>query len=242
VEAYERQKHLRGANTAYVWRSGLKHDCAKVMELERAPDGFRNGYGELVDLEDRYVYPLVKSSDVAGGRPREREKWVLVTQRAIGEDTAPIARSAPKTWAYLSRHRAAFEGRTSMIYRNKPDFSMFGVGGYSFAPWKVAISGLYKKLAFKLYGPAEGKPIMFDDTIYFLPFEGREQAQAVLDMLDSVAARDFLQSMVFWDDKRPITVELLKRLDIARLARTLGRADAFQKSGATSDEPRPPSY
>ncbi|MCW2275985.1 SAM-dependent DNA methyltransferase [Rhodoblastus acidophilus] len=224
MEAYERHKHVRGTNKTYVWRSGLKHDCAKVMELERST-GFWNGYGEKVDVEDTYLYPLVKSADIAGVRRRDREKWVIVTQCAIGEDTGPIARLAPKTWAYLNRHRAAFERRTSIIYRNKPDFSMFGVGAYSFAPWKVAISGLYKKLAFRLYGPVEGKPVMFDDTVYVLPFDNRAQAQAVLDLLDSDIAHNFLESMVFWDEKRPITVELLKRLDIARLAQRLGRSD-----------------
>jgi len=30
--------------------------------------------------------------------------------------------------------------------KNKPDFSIFSVGAYTFAPWKIAISGLYKKI------------------------------------------------------------------------------------------------
>lgn len=34
VAAYERWKHLAGAEV-YKWRSGVKHDCAKVMELHR---------------------------------------------------------------------------------------------------------------------------------------------------------------------------------------------------------------
>lgn len=227
TETYKRYQDLRGLNKAYTWRSGLKHDCSKVMELTQTADGLVNGFGEVVDVEDDYLYPLVKSSDIAGARQVARQKFVIVTQRFIGEETAPIAAQAPRTWAYLQKHRAALSGRTSVIYRNKPDFSVFGVGDYSFAPWKIAISGLYKKLLFRLYGSDLGKPIIFDDTAYFLPFQTHQSAQNVLEMLQSQPAQQFLESMVFWDEKRPITVELLKRIDIKKLALRLGRSDQF---------------
>lgn len=224
LQAYRRYREFRAhGDSRYRWRSGLKHDCARVMELERTPDGWKNGLEEVVDLEDEFVFPLVKSADIGGVRHREREKFVIVPQRAVGEDTAPIQRKAPLTWAYLARHRRKLDARTSVIYRDKPSFSVFGVGGYTFAPWKIAISGLYKKLTFRLYGLRSGKPIIFDDTVYFLPFESRDEADAVLELLNSEAARTFLEAMIFWDEKRPITVELLKRLDLLKLAGFLGR-------------------
>lgn len=230
VEPYVEFQALRGLNKTYTWRSGLKHDCSKVMELNVTPDGLVNGYGEIVDIEDSYLYPLVKSSDIAGVRQRLHQKRVIVTQRFIGEETNSIAKDAPRTWAYLRKHEAVLAGRTSVIYRNKPDFSIFGIGGYSFMPWKIAVSGLYKKLLFRIYGDDDGKPVMFDDTVYFLPFETREHAQSVLDMLESEAAQRFLGSMIFWDEKRPITVELLKRIDISRLASLLNRSSELSSS------------
>jgi hypothetical protein len=59
--------------------------------------------------------------------------------------------------------------RGSSIYRDKPDFSIFGVGEYTFSPWKVAIAGMYKSLGFVKVGMRDGKPIVFDDTTNFLP-------------------------------------------------------------------------
>jgi SAM-dependent methyltransferase len=224
TDLYGKHKSIRGVNKSYTWRSGLKHDCAKVMELDRTPEGLRNGLGELVDIEETYLYPLIKSSDIAGSRQKTREKLVIVTQRAIGAETSSIERHAPRTWAYLQRNSVALSRRTSVIYSNKPEFSIFGVGNYSFTAWKIAISGLYKKLSFRLYGSDTGKPIIFDDTVYFLPFETREEAQSILEMLQSVPAQEFLHSMVFWDEKRPITVELLKRIDLNKLAVLLGRS------------------
>jgi len=223
--AYQKLRELRGISKAYTWRSGIKHDCSKVMELDRTPDGLRNGFGEQVEIEETYLFPLVKSSDIAGARQKKREKFVIVTQRTIGEDTGKIRVEAPRTWAYLEKHHAALSARTSVIYRNKPDYSIFGVGDYSFASWKIAISGLYKKLSFRLYGSETGKPVVFDDTVYFLPFETRKEAQSVLEMLLSEPAQKFLESMVFWDEKRPITVDLLKRIDITKLGDFLGRSN-----------------
>lgn len=217
VEAYERWRHLRGPDEKHQWRSGVKHDCSKVMEFTQAADGLRNGYGERVDLEDQYLFPLLKSSDIAGVKQRNRELRVLVTQKAIGENTEQIRETAPKTWAYLIAHSDALNARTSVIYKGKPPFSIFGVGPYAFAPWKIAISGLYKRFGFKLFGPSNGKPIMFDDTAYFLPFDNEHAARAVLAGLQTEPALAFLESQVHWDDKRPITVDLLKRLDISKV-------------------------
>jgi hypothetical protein len=151
VGAYERWKHLQGSGT-WRWRSGIKHDCAKVMELYKEDKRYRNGFDELADLEDDHVYPMFKSSEIAKGAAENPSRWMLVTQRRVGEDTRTIQRRSPKTWEYLDAHADRLSRRASSIYRNRPPFSIFGVGEYSFSPWKVAISGLYKKLEFSVVG------------------------------------------------------------------------------------------
>lgn len=217
MDAYRAHRYLYGVNPEFSWRSGIKHDCAKVMEFTRVDGALTNGHGEVVDIEDTYLYPLFKSSDIGGVKQVRREKYVLVTQKFIGQETDSIAEKAPKTWSYLLEHSAALDRRTSVIYKNKAKFSIFGVGEYSFAPWKIAISGLYKNLKFKIFGPIEGKPACFDDTVYFLPFDTEGEAKAVLELLERPAAQEFLSSMIFWDEKRPITVDVLKRLDVNKL-------------------------
>ena len=217
VRAYERWRRLGGGG-ADPWRSGVKHDRSKGMELTREPGGYRNGFGELVDLEDEYVFPMLKSSDVANGRTAAPTRRMLVPQRFVGEETATIARRAPKTWAYLSRHGEALDRRGSSIYRGRPRFSVFGVGDYTFAPWKVAISGFYKRLDFQVVGSFDGKPIVPDDTVYFLPCRHEPDARRLAGLLNSDAARGFFSAFVFWDAKRPITAELLRRLDLGALA------------------------
>ena len=199
------------------WRSGMKHDCSRVMELKREENGaWRNGLGEVVSIEDEVVFPFLKSSDVAKGRSTSL-RGVVVPQRALGEDTRLLERTAPRAWSYLSAHRDALAARKSSIYRGQPEFAIFGIGPYSFAPWKVAISGLYKRYAFALVGPQDGRPVMVDDTCYFLPFNEEAAARRAIDALRSPVAQQFFAARIFWDAKRPISKAILQQLDLDAL-------------------------
>ena len=229
VHHYEKWRKLSGQDSRFIWRSGVKHDCSRVMELEPLDGGYKNGLGEIVQCEDKYIYPLLKSSDVGNGRVNAYRRVVLVTQKSVGEDTSPIKERAPKTWDYLVSHRVYLDKRRSSIYKNKPDFSIFGVGDYSFKEWKIAISGFYKKLKFSLIHPLDGKPVVFDDTINFLSFDTKEGAEFVYDLITSTPALEFLESMVFWDEKRPITIQVLGRLSIKEVAKEMGQIEKYQQ-------------
>ncbi|AHF78808.1 Modification methylase [Sodalis praecaptivus] len=239
VDSYLRHRDLIATNTHYVWRSGVKHDCSKVMELSKGGDGLlTNGLGECVDLETDIVFPLLKSSDVAKGRSRA-DRVMIVTQKEIGEDTATLAGTVPKTWRYLMDHGDRLDARGSVIYRGKPRFSVFGVGAYTFAPWKVAISGFYKSFNFMKVGPMNGKPVMLDDTLYFLPCQHESEADFIMTLVQSQPFTELLGAMVFNDEKRPITAELLKRVSLERVAGKLGMSKAYDAI-TRQHQPAPP--
>lgn len=228
IAAFNRHRSLLGPEDHYVWRSGVKHDCSKVMELMQTPNGFENGFGEVVDLETTFAYPMLKSSDIGNERFNCRGV-MIVTQKFVGETTGQIKAAAPKTWAYLESHAELLNKRGSIIYKNKPPYSVFGVGPYTYAPWKIAISGFYKKLRFLKIGPVGMRPVVFDDTINFLPCGSEDEADFIKDLLGSAAAQEFLQSMIYWDEKRPITVDILKRLSIRKLASSLGQEPEYEQ-------------
>ncbi|MDQ2747099.1 MAG: SAM-dependent methyltransferase, partial [Acidobacteriota bacterium] len=215
IDLYHKWKGLNGGSKI-KWRSGIKHDCSKVMELTKDGEKYKNNLGEIFELEDDYVYPMLKSSDIANSNLQPR-RWMIVTQKEVKDDTAKIAEIAPKTWNYLISHGDFLDKRGSSIYKKRARFVVFGIGSYSFAPWKVVISGFYKKLNFNLIGNYENKPIVLDDTCYFLPFEDKAEARKVCDLLNSNAAQEFFKSFIFWDAKRPITVDVLQKMDITKL-------------------------
>ena len=225
LASYERLLTLR-SDSFSGWRSGIKHDCRRVFEFSLARGKLINGLGEEPALEPDVVYPLLKSSDVVRGRPPR--KHVLVPHRTMTESPLRLQREAPNAWQYLVSHRQVIDQRASSIYRKRPPFSIFGVGPYSFAPWKVAIAALYKTLRFTKVGPINGRPVLLDDTCYFLPCQSEEECDTMHGMVSSLPATEFWSSMIFWDSKRPITAKLLNRLDLARLAQVLTfRDDAF---------------
>lgn len=235
VQKYDRWQHLSLPATpprsSLIWRSGIKHDCSPVMELVRCAQGYQNGLGETVQLENDLLFPLYKAADLVNGRQRP-DRWLIVTQTQVGADTQRLRRQTPLTWQYLDRHNALLEKRRSTIYRGQPRFAMFGVGDYSFAPWKIAISGMHKSLQFVVLGPVENKPAVLDDTCYFLPCATQHEAELLAELLNTSTARAFFEAYIFWNDKRPVTAKLLRRLDLAMLANELNRASEYEAAGS----------
>ncbi len=68
-------------------------------------------------------------------------------------------------------------------------------------------------------------PVVLDDTACFLSFENEREARLIADSLNSEAATEFFSAFVFWDSKRPITIELLRHFDLIMLAQELHKID-----------------
>ncbi len=201
----------------FEWRQGVKHDCSKVMELSLNGVSMTNGLKESVDIENSYVFPLIKSSMFKSPIISGSDKYVIVTQKKVREDTSHIAIDAPKTWHYLESHKDYFLKRKSTIYKNAPDYSMFGVGNYSYAPYKVGVSGFYKKPCFSVLASLNGMPIMTDDTSYFICFPTYDMAYVAMLILNSTRVQHFLSSIAFMDAKRPYTKKVLGQIDFNKI-------------------------
>ena len=154
-------------------------------------------------------------------------KYVIVTQTKIKEDTQSIKNIAPKTWQYLYKHLENFEKRKSSIYKNSPLFSMFGIGDYSFAKYKVGISGFYKNPFFALLD-GRNKPIMTDDTSYFITFDNYDMAYMAMLCLNNKKVNKYLTQISFQDAKRPYTKQILNNLDFEKIVNAISFSDIIQ--------------
>lgn len=215
--------------SSYIWRSGIKHDCTSILELTLSDGIYTNGYGDTVQIEEDLIYPLLKSSDINNYQENQFRKFIIVPQRRVGDNTSELKKSHPLAFSYLSKYENVFSNRKSSIYRGKDKFSIFGIGDYSFKPYKIVVSSLYKSIRFILVSQAYGKPIMVDDTCYQLDFDSLEEAKCILDALNSNEIRSLLQSLVFKDAKRVVTKSLLMRLDLTQLCRDKGTTIASQR-------------
>jgi len=224
IDTYIHTKEIDG-ECPFVWRQGLKHDCSTVMELDKVNGSYVNGLNEEVKLEDGLVFGILKSSDLKNTVINQTRKFTIVTQKKVGQETKYIKTEYPKTYQYLTKHQANFDARKSSIYNNKPLFSIFGIGDYSFKPFKVAISGLYKTFHFTLILPQNNIPVMLDDTCYFIGFDKIEFAVYALILLNSNTTVQFLQSVTFPDAKRTFTKDVLMRIDLLKIAKRIDKTD-----------------
>lgn len=216
VALYLKSKDIDG-KFPFVWRQGLKHDASKVMELEKINGYYINNKNEVIELEDNLIFGLLKSSDLKGNIINRPRKYIIVTQTKIGQDTNYIKERYPKTYNYLFKNIEYFAKRKSTVYKGKPDFSIFGIGDYSFKPYKVAISGMYKTTIFSLVELNDNKPIMLDDTCYFIGFDTLIDAEITRFLLNKDITQDFIQAIAFKDAKRMITKDLLMRIDLKEI-------------------------
>ena len=208
----------------FEWRQGVKHDCSSIMELEVLDEKtYVNKKKQPIEIEKTLVYPLIKSSGFKSYIINSFSKRVIVTQKKIKEDTGYIKKIAPQTWAYLTEHKEEFRKRKSSIYKGAPEFSMFGIGDYSYSKYKVGISGFYKKPIFSLLYNEDNleQAVMVDDTSYFLSFDNYNDAYVCMLLLNSSWVQKFLFSISFQDAKRPYTKKVLQRIDFKKIVNTL---------------------
>ena len=221
---YNENKEIDG-QCPFKWRQGIKHDCSNVMELERENECFINKLSQKIKLEEDLIYGFLKSSDLKNTVIKNTRKQVIITQTKVGQDTSYIQHLYPKTYNYLKSNITFFQARKSSIYKGKPPFSIFGIGDYSFKPYKVAISGLYKTYHFTLVLPQDNKPIMLDDTCYFIGFDKIEFAVYTLILLNHSKTEEFLKSITFSDAKRVFTKDILMRLDLLNITQTISQKE-----------------
>lgn len=212
LDGHASSAHLEAVEPV-PWRQGVKHDAAKVLEFTPVEGKLINGFGETVLVERDALCPLYKGSDIANGR--EPGRLFPLFQFDLSGPLSDMRLRWPLLAEYLAKHEEAFAARRSRIYAGKPPFSIFGVGSYTLAPWKVAVSGLYSTARFRVIGPsATGQPPLVDDTCYLLPFDNEMDARTVADHLNEDGPQQLLRALMDDGAKRPVTKSLLARVEV----------------------------
>ena len=75
---------------------------------------------------------------------------------------------------------------------------MFGIGEYSYAKYKVGVSGFCKKPLFSVIVSADETPVMTDDTSYFICFPTYDMAYVAMLILNSWRVQQFLLTIAFF--------------------------------------------
>lgn len=225
---------LEGSNDyAGDIRHGIKHDAEGVFSfrilesdertvlVENMPEkGKRSVRSVQARIEKDLVFPYLKSRHTRGAKIADWS-YVLVPQRRAGEDNETwLCERLPLTYAYLMRHREALEARSSSIYRGRVFYTVFGLGPYSWLPYRVAWCGMAHRPEFFIVETVEDRHLgaklaILDGAHYAIATRDRAEADYLHARLNAPEVRTFLDARA-GRSKRSLTKSLLSRLRLAR--------------------------
>lgn len=144
-------------------------------------------------VETDHLFPLLRGKGLAAfcARPVQ-DLRILLPQRSMhGDPNLPLTH--PRTWSFLAQFQAYLAGRSSLkrFQRNRPYWSLWSTGAYTFAPYKV----LWKEIASQRFAAAYiggwddpllgPKVVIPDHKLYFVPVETEEEAAYITGMLNA---------------------------------------------------------
>ena len=199
-----------GANGVY-WVRILETRADGLVVVENITERAKRVVPQVTAvLEPDLLYPLLRGRDVARWRAEPAAHILMVqdpqTRRGIPEED--LKARYPKTWEYLNRfepilrERAAFKryftrrDKTGTVVDTGPFYSMFDVGDYTFAPWKVVWREVSHTLDTAVAVPSNDRPEIADHTLITVECSSGSEAFYVSGVLNSAPSRMAVQAYI----------------------------------------------
>ena len=151
-------------------------------------------------IEGELLFPLLRGRDVSRWSAKPELSIILTHKegrrlKAISENE--MQHDYPRTWAYLVRYREIL--LKSGLYRrfckdSDPFYSMFDIGDYTFAKWKLVIREIARSLTCAVVGSIDDKPIIPDHKLILVGTEDAHEAHYLCALLNSSLSRLFVGS------------------------------------------------
>ena len=159
-------------------------------------------------IEPDLLYPLLRGRDVKRWCA-ESSAHILMVQdpdKRCGIDEDEMKTNYPKTYLYLKRFEATLRERKSrgvsdMVEGGAPFYTMFAVGDYTFAPYKVVWRYIATEFTCAVTAHREeenlGKKLIIPDhRLMIVPLMTEEEAYYLCTMLNSNPARFLVQNYI----------------------------------------------
>lgn len=201
------QSEYVGRAGVCTWLNGV-YWVHRVMEradgLVVITNSTESGKAEVEDvqaaLEPDLLYPLVRAADV--------DKWQIKSEREILLPQLPgmrlnaipekeLAVSLPKTFGYLKRFEQALRGRSGFkrfFKPTQPFYSVYNVGDYTFAPYKVMWARIGSQLSAAVSSQEFSKTFIPQETVTLVACETLSEAHYLCALINSSIVNFTLQS------------------------------------------------
>ena len=188
-----------GANGVY-WVELIERTDRGVLVRNRAEKNRRDMPEVTAVIEPDLIYPLLRWGDVGRWRAVPSGHVLLVQDLQLrrGIDPEIMQREYPATLDYLRRFERLLRGRAAyQRYQHAAAFySMYNVGTYTAAPWKVVWRRMDRRVRAAVAGPVDDpllgrRPAVPQETCVLLAVDSPDEAHYACAVLNS-AVVDFL--------------------------------------------------
>lgn len=188
-----------GANAVY-WLERVHERPDGLVVVRNIVEGAKTQVNEVVEaIEPDLLFPLLRGRDVKRWRAKP-SAWILMVQdpkKRRGIDEKVMQMRYPRTYAYLKRFEEVLRQRalfkryftrkkaTGGIVETGAFYSMFDVGEYTFATWKVVWPNIASALNGVVVGSEEDKVVVPQHIVTLVACETRREAHYVCALVNS---------------------------------------------------------
>ena len=146
------------------------------------------------EIEKKLLYPLVRWGDIRrwSATPSMHVLLVQDTERRVGLEEEPFKHEFPQTYAYLEQYHEMLTARAAYRrYQSRaPFYSMYNVGPYSVAPYRVVWRRMDRQINAAVVEPIDDpllgfRPVLVQETCVQIATETLEESHYLCALLNS---------------------------------------------------------
>jgi SAM-dependent methyltransferase len=180
-----------GANAVY-WLEIIGQE-GDLLQVRNDRDGSKLPVKQVEALiEPDFIYPLLRGRDLNRWQALPTAHILLVQnpETRQGYDPDWLEENYPLTYTYLVQFEEMLRSRATFkryFKKQAPFYSMFDVGDYTFAPYKVVWKGFgTKTMQVAVIDSIQGKPIMTNQAMHpFIGLDNEDEAHYIAACLNS---------------------------------------------------------
>lgn len=208
---YRARKGVDTSANAIFWVKEKRKIKSDLMLVDNSPENSRKAVHAVAGfpIETDMLYPLLRGKDVKRWE-YNAEYSIIVPYTEDGKvvEKKELLITCPNLfdYFYLDRHdfvsvlreRATFKKFVLRQDENAPEYSLYNIGSYTFAPYKVVWKALAKGVEAVVISKEDNRMIVPDHNLLMVPLEEEPEAYYLAGILNADIVSQFVNAYVAW--------------------------------------------